>query len=668
MARYRVTGPDGTSVYEVEAPDNASDAEILQYVQKNAQQQPAQPKTGTLEALGRGALQGATFGLSDEIYAGAKGAYSAVTGGKFSDTYNQELADVRAANERAKKDAPLSYLGGEVVGGFAIPAGAIGGAARLGKTAAEAGRLSRTAKGAAVGAGYGAAYGFGEGQGGEGTLIEQAGNRALNALPSAAGGAVLGAVAPTVVDVGSAVVKGLTNPIRAAVNPVRTGTGKVAEALMRDAPPGMPIDQVVQRAGQRLEAAQAVKPDVMLADVGGQNTRDLLRAASNMPSQGAERLRKTLDRRQGFQWSRIERDVADTLSDGNQFARTLDDITNTIKDTGNAEFTKAYAQPFNISPGSDLARFVTERKYVQRLLEKTDESIQGMTGESPAQLSPWELLHRVKMEMDREITRLKSGQGDAKANWTLKDLTLLKREMVDLMGRANPQFRVAMEKYGDEAGLRTALERGAEEFKGAKSEDIAAALKGMTNPERSMYRMGAARSMFMELERGNITRDRTENLFSSPEIQKKLYALFPDNASRRDFQRRLVLEARMADTRKAVQGGSTTARQLAQGEEAGQPVAAVSAVANATAGRFAPAMAYLSRQMQAFSGMTPAVADRVISALMEKNSTAGQRAILMQQIERAAREPAFREQLVRRILAGSAAGRSSDSSLERAQQ
>lgn len=660
-----VSGPNGVSI---EFPDGTDEVTIRNVMSKAVGGQPERPKTGTLEALGRGALQGATFGLSDEIYAGAKGAYSSVTGGKFSDTYNQELADVRAANAKAKQDAPIAYLGGEVAGGLALPAGAVGTAARAGKVAAEAGRMSRAAKGAIAGAGYGAAYGFGEGEGGDGTIVQQAQNRLLNALPSAAGGALVGAAAPTLVDVGSAVVKGATNPIRAAMNPIRTGTGKVAEALMRDAPPGMPIYQVVQRAGQRLESAQALKPDVMLADVGGQNTRDLLRAASNMPSQGAERLRKTLDRRQGFQWSRIERDVADTLSDGNQFARTLDDINKTLRETGNTEFTKAYSQPFNISAGSDLARFVTERKYVQRLLEKTDESIQGMTGEAPSKLSPWELLHRVKMEMDREISRLKSGQADSKANWTLKDLTQLKREMVDLMGRANPQFRFAMDKYGDEAGLRTALERGADEFKGSRAEEIAAALRTMTPPEQAMYRMGAARSMFQDIERGNVTRDRTDALFSSPDIQKKLSALYPDNASRREMQLRLILEARMADTRKAVQGNSTTAKQLAQGQEAGQPVAAVSAVANAAAGRLAPAMNYLSRQVQAFSGMTPAVADRVIQTLMEKQSTGGQRAILMQQIERASREPAFREQLVRRILAGSAAGRSSDGSLEGAQQ
>ena len=35
-----------------------------------------------------------------------------------------------------------------------------------------------------------------------------------------------------------------------------------------------------------------------------------------------------------------------------------------------------------------------------------------------------------KMELDREIGRLKRGQADAKANWTLRDLVELKRQFV----------------------------------------------------------------------------------------------------------------------------------------------------------------------------------------------------------------------------------------------
>lgn len=645
-----VSGPNGVTINFPEGTDHETINRVMS--EASGSKPAAQPQTGTIEALGRGALQGATFGLSDEAYAGAKGVASYVTGNGYSDTYDKELAAVREANKRAKDTNPYAYMGGEIAGGFALPMGVIGGAAKVGKVAAEASRIGRTGRGLATGAATGAAYGFGEGEDG---IV----NRVSNALPSALGGAIVGAAAPTLVDVGSAIVKGATNPIRAALMPQQTAQTKVAEAFLRDAPEGVAVDGVLQHASQRLSRAQATKPDAMLADVGGQNSRDLLRAAANMPSQGSAQLQRNLDRRQGFQWSRIEKDLAATLEDGNKFGDTLETWKTIQNNVGGVAFKRAYDQPFSVKAGDPLAKFLTERKYVVRLLEKADESISGMTGENTAQMRPWELLHRVKMEMDREIGRVKTGQQDPKANWTLRDLTMLKREMVDLMGKANPQFKSAMEKYGDVAGVTTALQRGADEFRTASPGELIANMKLMDVYERKMYRLGAARAMFTDIEKGNITRDRTESLFSSPEIQKKLAVLFPDNASRRDFQRRLVLEARMADTRKAVQGNSSTAKQLAQGQEAGQPVAAINAVANATTGNMQPALSYLSRQMQAFSGMTPAVSNQIIQTMMSKGALGTQEG-LEKAIERASREPAFRDQLVRRIIAGASAVKSSE--------
>jgi hypothetical protein len=78
-------------------------------------------------------------------------------------------------------------------------------------------------------------------------------------------------------------------------------------------------------------------------------------------------------------------------------------------------------------------------------------------------------------------------------------------------------------------------------------------------------------ALFKELERSNVTRDRTDSIFSSPSMQKRLQAIFPDQASFREFQKNLVVEAKMADTRKAMQGNSTTAKQLMEGLGAGKP-------------------------------------------------------------------------------------------------
>lgn len=113
-----------------------------------------------LESVGRGALQGASFGFADEI-AGALGA--AFT----PKTYRQARDESRAAYAAAKEANPKAYVAGEIGGGLAsavIPGGVLGKAAEGGAAAVEAaptiGRLAL--KGAATGAAYGGAQALGD--------------------------------------------------------------------------------------------------------------------------------------------------------------------------------------------------------------------------------------------------------------------------------------------------------------------------------------------------------------------------------------------------------------------------------------------------------------------------------------------------------------------------
>jgi hypothetical protein len=147
-------------------------------------QAPGQPQTapapqqpGGFASLGRGVIQGATLGYSDEI----SGAIESL----FSDkTYQQARDESRAANEQAKAAHPFLYGGGEIGGGIAsafvpglgiakgaglaktaLTLGAQGGAAALGGSTAEltgpnrdiGGAIKDTAVGFGLGAGIGAA-------------------------------------------------------------------------------------------------------------------------------------------------------------------------------------------------------------------------------------------------------------------------------------------------------------------------------------------------------------------------------------------------------------------------------------------------------------------------------------------------------------------------------
>lgn len=149
---------------------------------------------GVLESLGRGAVEGATFGFDDKL------------------GFDKER------REQSRKENPWTHFAGELVGGIA-PVVASGGAAaglRAGATAVPAlargatglargieatmlpgeigGGLSAAGQGAKLGATYGALSGAGHADVAESDdLLDSAGKRALSAVKGSAVGAVLGA-------------------------------------------------------------------------------------------------------------------------------------------------------------------------------------------------------------------------------------------------------------------------------------------------------------------------------------------------------------------------------------------------------------------------------------------------------------------------------------------
>lgn len=195
MAKYRITGPDG-GTYEITAPDDASEADILAYAQRNAgmtkapepqaeaaPEAPQAPEKGflqnareTLKDSVTGVAQGATFNLADEIQGALAtpielgiGAYKGLDDGKglgqrFSDAYTRGLERARAGLKEAEDRSPIASVVGNVAGG-----GMTGGAMQKGGltllNAAKPTVGSMVGRGAAEGALYGGAYGFGSGEG-----------------------------------------------------------------------------------------------------------------------------------------------------------------------------------------------------------------------------------------------------------------------------------------------------------------------------------------------------------------------------------------------------------------------------------------------------------------------------------------------------------------------
>lgn len=638
MPTYQITDPSGAT-YEIDGPEGATQDQVIAAIGAHKQAQGPSALRSGMEGL----LQGGTLGTWDEIEGAIRAGLDKAQGSpqSFGDLYGQEVQVPRQRMKASAEAHPYAYHGAEIAGG-------IGSGLALGGVGipARAGMLARSIYGAGEGAALGGIYGGASAEGG-------AQNRAEGAAQGIATGAMLGGATPAAVDVASSALGAITRPIRGMLQPQEVAHEKVAEALGRDF--GAPGDvrqtqRALSRIDQRVANANTDKP-MMLADYGGQNTRDLLRAAANMPNSKVQALNQSLNTRQGGQWRRIESDLAAGLGNPNEYRAALDQVVAERANDASTNFQKAFATQTPMTP---RLQEVLDRPLMKDLVKKIDEEAANR-GIRPTYGSNTQAFQAIKEEIDTMIGAAKKAAAvgaDRTAARDARTYQTLKSDFLDAID--NPDYKDALKSYAGDSALKNAAEDGFDEALKIPTEDLAQKMRNLQGSEADMYRLGAARALAQKIRTGNVTRDRTENIFSSPDMQNRLQALFPDEASRREFQKNLTLEARMADTRKAVQGNSTTAKQLMQAQEAGNPSRAISAVANAAAGRFEGLLSGLARVGQRFSGMTPATANATIDTLMQpaNRGTMALGNALRQAMMHADQVPANRAQLSNALIAG----------------
>lgn len=686
MARYRITGPDGAS-YEITAPDGATEQDVMAFVQQNAGKQqptpaPTKPDVSRLESGARGAVQGLTFGFGDEIYGGVKGAANYLLGdGDFSQTYARERDAVREANKRAQEANPGTYLAGEIGGSLVVPAGgAARGLATGGKAAMRALPYGETKAAqyvgqyAVPGAAYGGTYAAGASEG------QTAGAVAEDAAKGARTGGLIGLFTPPVVNTVGAVGGAIGRRVQAVRDPAGTATTKYAERVAQDF--GASKDpQAIIDAGQRYADRAARYADdatMMGVDLAGENTRRLVRQANNMPNDAVQGFQTKLARRQATAPNRLVDAIEETLAPGGDFYATVDKIAARRSGQARQAFADAYEAPFAVKANDPLGRFLTERDYVRKLVQNTAENVKGMSGEDIMALKPWEMLHRVRMQIDKEIGKVKRGQNSS--GWDMNDLMGLKRELSDLLEQANPKLGKAIKSYADESALKNALEQGMEDFTKLAPEELAKKLSGMKQTrkpspllfgrdnvsaqevqamglgsEAEMYRMGAARALVDMIRRGNATNDRTKSVFGSPDMQQRLKAIFPDGAERGRFLKVLQAERMKNRTNNKVMGGSMTDQNLQNAGEVMAPTEAISAVKDVATGNvMKPVLDVLGRTANRFSGMTPRVAEETLKIAMRKPGQAVDPRLL-DAFAKSAKSAKNREDLIQAAIAAAAA-------------
>lgn len=576
-------------------------------------------------------VQGATFDAADEITSGMMTPFvmatNAVTGKgptAPSDVYTEQKAIYDRDKALYEKEHPVKAVAGELFGSL------ISGGKGVNLVAKAPTMVGKVLRSAAVGGGIGGAQGF---FGADGTVAD----RVKGAEYGAESGAVLGAALPPVFAVSKALAKGLIAPIRSLANKETFAAGKVAESLARD-------KLTPERVAKRLVSNSAVKGDLAVADVSGSNTSDLLRAASNVPSNARQGLVQQLEYRHQKQLSRLQDDIGGAFGDAKMFHTTAEKIVNERKAAAKPLFERAFntATPYTVDLQNVLDRPLTRQlverakiaaanrgeKFSQFFIPKASL---GDLNDSHRVIDT-EGLHRVKMILDESINGMKRGQETGLKNANVRDLTILKKDLLGAMD--NPAYKSALRRYAGDSAVASALDDGFENGLKMDPEAITTTLANLSPTEQKMWRLGFSRSISDSLrDTGRAGANRADVLMA-PKYMQRLNAAIPDAKSRLHLGRAINLEQRMARTRNAVGGNSTTARQLAQGQEAG--VAAqdahdiLSAGKNLATGDFlGAAVKFLSRAKNTATGLRPEVADTIIKLLTAKTPQTLRRAQIL---------------------------------------
>lgn len=584
-----------------QAPSFSFDDLIPQQPQR-APEGPPRPPVSMAESAIRGANQGvlanfgdefaglrAAAGLPVDMGSGIPGALQAaagaarmgvdyLTGGTSAqDAYNRKVEIEREKNKQAETQNPWSYLGGNVAGAVALPGGQMLQAATL---------PMRMARGAAVGAGYGGLSGAGEG---EGAL-----DRAGRATTGAAIGGVVGGVAPPLVEgaiqAGRAVVNPIVRGFRGAVNPEAEAARRVTESVYRGA--NADPQAVGRLTPQEYAASLHQGGPAMLMDLGGESTRALARSAGNTSPEGRQILNNAINDRFEGQTGRVVQWLRDTFNFPNADAQQQA-LEQTARTANRGAYARAYRDGADGVWSPELERLAgadAVTAAMQRAASKArDESIIGGYGAMnpritfsqdgrmqfsrrpngmPAypDLQYWDLVRRELSDAAQN-----AGRGTAEARRLNSFATAMNAELDNIV----PSYRQARQGAAAFFGAENALEAGqnfvTQNFATAETRR---ALAQMSQQERQLFQDGFVSRYVESLERVGDRRNVLNQIASSPAAREKLNLVLGRQRAA-ELEARLRVEGIMDLSRGAVQGNSTTARQLAELGLAGGATTAV---------------------------------------------------------------------------------------------
>jgi hypothetical protein len=381
---------------------------------------------------------------------------------------------------------------------------------------------------------------------------------------------VVGAGARKVV--GGAVEK-VGDAVRATLDPARQAGRRISQAIDID----RASDLNALGADDVATAVRNNQP-IINADLGGETTRALARAAANQSPEARGALERTIGDRFATQAARLSDKVRN-------LAGNVDDLSSidTIKRAAAASNRPAYIQAESAPEAQAIftpkiqqllqsPRFRQATKAVpKRLADRA--AVEGgpvpknpfMTAEDgsfilqgDAQAPGLRYWDQVKRNLDGQIATAKRSNN----NSLTTDLTSLKNTLVDELDAIVPAYKTARQGAASFFQAEDAVEAGKKFFKSTRMlPEFKRGIQKMTEAERKAFETGFASEI---LDAAAASRDRQNVIsryFTSPESRAKIELAF-GKPKAREFEAFVRVENAMDMLRGAVGGNSTTARQL----------------------------------------------------------------------------------------------------------
>lgn len=502
-------------------------------------------------------MQGLTFGLEDELSAGLRTVAGQGQG------YGFNLAAQREALDRARQDNPVGMAGAEIAG--ALLTAPLAPAVKLVQGAGWGGRALNAAAGGAL---YGGAYGAGAGEGVQG--------RAEGAAMGAATGGALGAVMSPAVDAvtagGRAVINRATAPFRGARDAEAEAARRIGVALQADN-----VDPV--QARQALEASRQSGSPAVVADFGGETTRALARSSANTAPEAREALVAATQPRFEGQGDRTVDAIRRATGASGDTSGVQEALKEAARRANRPAYERAYSQGRQVWT-QDLADITSAPAVQSAIREATSRSRNVAASEggrpvrNPFNVDPqtgavslkegmtpdlqfWDV---VKRNLDSQIGALRRAGDGGRAG----ELTALKNRMVGVLDQVVPSYKAARQGAAAAFGAEDALEAG-QKFVTSTMDNGAAsrAMGKLSAAERDLFREGFASTLISRVRELRDNRDVVKAVFGSPAARERVNIALGTKQAK-ELEAFIKGEEMMDRLRLAVQGNSSTARQLAE--------------------------------------------------------------------------------------------------------